>query len=135
MRIVLDTNVMISALFWAGGIPSKILDAFEERKLVFCVTPDILDEYTRIADNLSRKYPNVQTKRFFDLLASDAEMYPNAYLDTPASRDGDDDKFIACALEANAKVIVSGDKDLLDLKAYKDIEILTPKQFIEKHQL
>ncbi len=62
-------------------------------------------------------------------------MYPNAYLDIPASRDGDDDKFIACALEANAKVIVSGDKDLLDLKVYRAIEILTPKQFVEKYQL
>jgi len=54
-------------------------------------------------------------------------------LPEPVSKDPDDDKFIACAIASKTKIIVSGDKHLLDVSGYKGIEVLTPRQFVEKY--
>ncbi|EDP45880.1 nucleic acid-binding protein [Rickettsiella grylli] len=52
---------------------------------------------------------------------------------TPVSRDPDDDKFIAVALAANCRIIISGDNDLLSITGYKDIEIINPNEFWKKY--
>lgn len=129
MRIVLDTNVFVSGIFWKGS-PAKILSKWREGRLTLCVTPSILEEYTGVGDRLSQKYPGVDITYFTRLVAVESEVFPDIKLPRPVSRDSDDNKFIAAAVSSGANAVVSGDQDLLVLKNYHSIPILDPRSFL-----
>ena len=65
MRIILDTNVFISGVFF-NGPPYKILEAWRDGRLVLAVSPDILEEYYRVGENLSSRYPEVDITPVLD---------------------------------------------------------------------
>jgi putative PIN family toxin of toxin-antitoxin system len=132
IKLILDTNVFISGIFWSGT-PAKILNAWYEKKIKIVCSLEILDEYSRVSDILSKKYPSVDMEPFINLMIRDAELFTPIKLKTPVSRDPDDDKFIAVALAANCHLIVSGDNDLLSVTGYKDIEIINPSEFVKKY--
>jgi predicted nucleic acid-binding protein len=73
--------------------------------------------------------------RFLDILISTAVLVQTPPMPEPVCADPDDDKFIACALAGNAKVITSGDKHLLSVSGYADIEILRPRRFEEEYMV
>ena len=129
MRVILDTNVFMSGIFWAGP-PARILEAWQKNKFKLILSSEILDEYVRVGQVLSKKYKGIDVSPFIDLAVMDGELYESANLAEPVSRDPDDDKFIACALGADCKLIVSGDKDLLDIKACFGISIIKPSEFV-----
>ena len=130
VRIVLDTNVILSALLWRGT-PYRLLTSIRQQMnaQLFSSTP-LLEE---LADVLTR--PSA-AKRLATINRSGADVlidYVEAVnLVSPASigrvvaSDPDDDVVIATALAANANLIVSGDNDLLSLKQYQNIPILSP---------
>ena len=60
MKVVLDTNVLISAIFF-GGIPGRILSAWATGELTLVLSPDVLDKYRRVVLELSKKYPALQS--------------------------------------------------------------------------
>jgi putative PIN family toxin of toxin-antitoxin system len=130
MFAVVDTNVLISGIFWSGP-PSKILLAWENDQFELAITSEIFEEYKRVADILAKKYPAVHLNPIFDLILQHASVFTPVALPIQISSDPDDDKFIACALAANAKFIISGDDDLLSLKTYMGIEMVKPKWFID----
>lgn len=132
IKLILDTNVFISGIFWSGT-PAKILNAWYEKKIKIVCSLEILDEYSRVSDILSKKYPSVDMAPFINLMIRDAELFTPIKLKTPVSRDPDDDKFIAVALAANCHLIVSGDNDLLSVTGYKAIEIINPSEFVKKY--
>ena len=132
IKLILDTNVFISGIFWSGT-PAKILNAWYEKKIKIVCSLEILDEYSRVSDILSKKYPSVDMEPFINMMIRDAELFTPIKLKTPVSRDPDDDKFIAVALAANCHLIVSGDNDLLSVTGYKDIEIINPSEFVKKY--
>ena len=132
MRIVLDTNVLISGIFFSGP-PYEILKAWREKRIQFVITAEIFDEYDRVAEVLSNKYATVNISEILNLVAIHSEIIQPAVLTTQISEDKDDDKFIACALLGEVDVIVSGDKHLLCLNGFKGIEIIKPKSFCEKY--
>ena len=132
MRIVLDTNVFISGIFWSGP-PFTILDAWKQRKIDLIVSQEILSEYNRVSKELSKKFLSVDLSPFIELLTIHAEMHVAKKLKEPVSRDPDDDKFIACALSAKVKIIVSGDKDLLVTSGHNDILVVKPNVFVRKY--
>ena len=131
MKVVIDTNVIISAIFF-GGTPKAILAAIFSQKFQFVLSPLILEEYQEVAERLSTKY-NVQYGKILQLIAAHSEMVADLPLAKPVSDDPDDDKFIAAALASKAKIICSGDKHLLSVDGYKGIEILKPKPFSDKY--
>jgi putative PIN family toxin of toxin-antitoxin system len=65
MRIVLDTNVFMSGIFWSGN-PGKILDAWGAEKIKLVFSKEILAEYMRVGDILMQKYPNNDVQPFID---------------------------------------------------------------------
>ena len=132
MKIVLDTNVFISGVFFSG-FPFKILEAWRDRHLGVVVSAEILEEYRRVGVRLSREYPGVDLDPFLALLAVEAEVVLAPPLPESVCEDPDDDKFIACALASRCKVIVSGDKLLRKVSGYQGIEILSPTRFVEHH--
>lgn len=127
--IVLDTNVLISGIFWSG-YPYQILEAWRNKKVKIIYSSQILDEYIRIGKGLSRKYPLIDISPFIELMVIHGQLQEPIQLQHPVSRDPDDDKFIACALSANCNIIVSGDSDLLIITGYSGIEVLKPSTFV-----
>ena len=131
MRIVVDTNVIISGVFF-GGAPREILKAVITSKVTACATAEIVDEYLEIVDEMiSRKQGTINRNILSPLIRSLEMIEPRTQVEVP--RDPDDDKFLGCAKDAKALYIVSGDKDLLVLERFENIEIITAREFCEKY--
>ncbi len=134
MRIVLDTNVFISGIFFSGP-PHRILQGWRDGRVQLVLSPEIFEEYQRVAEVLHKQFPAVDLSGILDLVLVEAEMCQVEPLSEGVCADPDDDKFIACALSSGSKLIVSGDKHLLDVAGYRGIEILKPRPFVDKHLL
>lgn len=130
MRIVVDTNVIASAVFF-GGKPYQLLHYIMEERVDVVASKEIVDEYEEIVLRLKQKYPSISTKiPLHDLLAKFDIIRVTS--DIHVSRDPDDDKFISCAVDGKCLYIVSGDSDLLSIENYGDIEILTVVDFLSR---
>jgi len=132
VKIVLDTNVLISGVFFSG-LPFKILRAWRDRRLRIVVSAEILEEYRRVGMRLSKEYRGVDLEPFLALLAVESDVVLAPPVPESVCEDADDDKFIACALASRCKIIVSGDKLLRKVSGYKGIKVLTPRIFVEHH--
>jgi putative PIN family toxin of toxin-antitoxin system len=132
VRIVLDTNVFISAVFF-GGPPYRILDAWRDGRVSLVLSAEIFEEYRRVGEELGKRFEGVDAAPFLRLVARHAEFVKAEELTAPVCRDPDDDKFLGCACAAGVQAIVSGDKDLLSLSEFRSIRILSPRQFVDAH--
>lgn len=129
MKVVLDTNVLMSGIFF-GGAPGKVLSAWRHGTIRLFLTPLILDEYRRVGEELSRRHHAHAAGDILDLIALHASVLSDTPLATGICRDPDDDKFIACACAAHA-VLVSGDKDLLAVNDALGVRILRPRTLLD----
>jgi putative PIN family toxin of toxin-antitoxin system len=127
VRVVADTNTVVSALLWRGS-PYRLFQAVNDDRISLYTSRVLLDEFE---DVLSRRKFVKAIRTANETLASLIQHYQElAHLVRPrpltarVSRDRDDDHVIACALAAKASLIVSGDGDLRDLGTYKGIRIL-----------
>jgi putative PIN family toxin of toxin-antitoxin system len=132
MKIVLDTNVLISGIFFTGP-PYQILKAWQENKIKIIVSEDILSEYQRVAEELSHQFPSVDIDQILELITVHAEIVDSSDFQITICEDPDDNKFISCALASKSKIIVSGDKHLLKINGYKGIQVLKPREFTDKY--
>lgn len=127
LRLVADTNTVVSALLWHGA-PHRLFEAIRTEEVSFYASRTLIAE---LADVLPRrKLARAVRASGKSALALVAEyrglvrLVQSRALRRPASRDPDDDAVIACALAARADLIVSGDKDLLVLETYRGISIV-----------
>ena len=132
MRIILDTNVLVSGIFFSGP-PFQILNAWQDKQFQLVLSDEILNEYQRVAAILGKKYSEVDIGPFLKFLTVNSDIVAAPPLAEPVSIDPDDNMFIACALASNTKLIVSGDKHLLDVDGYMDIQVLKPRQFVNMY--
>ena len=132
MRTILDTNVFISGIFFAGP-PSQILKAWKKQNLQIVLSRQILDEYQRVATVLSSKYPTVDILPIIELVTIQGQFVDTKSFDIPVCEDPDDDKFLECAVAGKCKTIISGDKHLLKLSGYEGIAVLSPRNFADKY--
>lgn len=134
MRVVVDTNVIVSAYITPSGLPSKVLLNWERRQFELLVSADILAEYERLLHR-----PRVVARHRMN----DAEI--SAVIDNfwelatrikvtsqlnAIPQDPSDNKFVECAVAGAAEFIVSGDPHLLELGSYEGIQILPPDAFL-----
>lgn len=131
MKIVIDTNVVISVAFF-GGIPRKVLQSAVEEKIIVCANDLIVEEYEEIKEEMIQLKKGKLRDNIFDLYLSKIKMV-DAVAEVDVCRDPDDNKFIACAIDAQAIFVVSGDKDLLAVEHYDAIEIVTAKDFYARY--
>ena len=130
MRVVLDTNVVVSALLLAESIPRRAFDrAFTQGTLLMSV-PILLE----LAEVLHRKQFNRylledERMRFLVGLLKDSELLEITEAITEC-RDPKDNKFLELAFCGKADCIISGDDDLLVMNPFRTIPILTPRQFL-----
>lgn len=127
--IVLDTNVLMAGIFWSGP-PFEILERWKKGLIKLVVSPEIIEEYTRVGKELSQDHSGVDVGPILDLIVTTSEICLPSPLPQPVCRDASDDKFIACALSAKADYIVSGDKDLVTIGDYGGIRVVKPKEFL-----
>lgn len=138
LRAVLDTNVYISGTILSRGVPYEILEAWRRNEYILVVSEAIIAEvervlhYPRIRDRYGITDGDVE--RLITSLQTDALLVAGNYEVQGVSADPDDDKFLACALEAGADCIVTGDPDLLDLGQYQRVNILSPRAFLNLHR-
>ena len=130
MRIVVDTNVIASAIFF-GGKPYQLLHHIMEDRVNVVASKEIVDEYEEIVLRFKQKYPSISTRIPLQEILSRFEII-RVSSDIHVSRDPDDDKFISCAVDGKCLYIVSGDSDLLSIGNYGDIEILTIADFLNR---
>jgi len=132
MKIVLDTNVLMSGIFF-GGVPFRILQAWRDGKVQFAVCLEILAEYRQVALRLSEKYEGVDVLPLLDLVAIHSHLVQALPLPEPICEDPDDDIFFACALAARTRIIISGDRHLLTASGHAGIHVLRPKAFVDQY--
>jgi putative PIN family toxin of toxin-antitoxin system len=132
--VVLDTNVIISAVISHLGPPAQIHAAWQDGQFVYVTSPVLVEEIAR-----ALTYPRVTRRRAW------TETERSAYLETlranvrlvlPTVRidamldDPDDNRVLEAAVAGGAQYIVTGDRDLLELASYESIEIVTPARFL-----
>ena len=129
MRVVADTNVLISALMF-GGLPGRFLDLALGRRFTLLTSNALLDE---LDEKLRGKFAVSES----DALAIRAKLEGNARLSDPdfqlnaVADDPDDNRVLECAVTGNADSIVSGDRHLLRIGGYEGTAIVTVRQFLE----
>lgn len=131
-RIVVDTNVLISAVFFKGK-PDVILDAWRTGKLEIILTKEIIEEYSEVLERLSKKYHSIDTSGILSMFTTGCRMVEPEAIDKQICEDPDDDKFIAAAIGGDSGIVITGDKHLLDVNGYSGIEILGPAEYIDKY--
>lgn len=134
MKVVLDTNVLVSGLLF-GGVPGRILTAWTTGAIRVVISPPILEEYRRVGLALCKgREPLVgAVESLLAMLTVHALLVDAPPLDERVSEDPDDEMFLAAAVAANAQLIVSGDKHLLRVSGWRGIEVLKARQFMDRY--
>jgi len=132
LKIILDTNFFVSGIFFSG--PSyEILKAWRNGKFKIVVSQEILLEYQRVSEKLNQKFPMINIQPIIDLITIKADLVIGLKLPIQICKDPEDDKFISCALASNSKIIITGDKHLLNVNGYGGLEIIRPREFVERY--
>ena len=131
MRILIDTNILISALFF-GKFPKEFLNELLEKNFDICINDAILSEYEETIHKMIIKKTYILDAKLYTKFLSKVAVF-EIESDIKICRDPDDDKFINCAIDAKAIYIVSGDNDLLSIKNFAGIEIVTAREFYAKY--
>jgi len=135
LKIILDTNVFVSALINPHGKPSQILDCVFENKLRLFLSAPIIEELEQVLN-----YPKLvkrhgleeeEVEEFISSLLSITSLVREEQTIKAIPCDPSDDKFLSCAISAKADCIISGDEHLLNLDEYAGIRIVTPARFLE----
>jgi len=130
-RVVLDTNVLVSALLFKGAV-SRFVELWRNGKMIPVISKETFEELTMVL-----QYPKFSLSK--DEIKSTIEHEILPYFEIievvkavkGVCRDPGDDKFISCALSASADCIVSGDKDFCNVRQYKTVKIINPSDFLK----
>lgn len=127
LKVVLDTNILVSALIF-GGKPEQVYNLVLEKQITAVISMVLFSE---LLETLIKKF-NFVPKRIEQLERVIKKhfkiVYPKATIN--AIKDDDDNRVLEAALESRCGYIVTGDSDLLDLKTFKNIKIVTPDIFL-----
>lgn len=126
MRVVLDTNIIIAA-FAAHGLCSEVFEVCLTNHTIV-ISEHILSEVEKCLIKKIHLPKNI-TASIIEYLRDIAEIFEPLYIEDSACRDIDDSKIIGTAISGNAQLIITGDDDLLTLKKFMKIDIVTPREF------
>ncbi len=133
MRVVADTNTVVSAFLW-GGLPAAVLTAAREGRISLHTSPSLLAELEEV---LAREKFAARITQAGSTVAQMVTGYRalatpvRPAMIEPTTRDPDDDHVLACALGAQAALIVTRDGDLLELGTFRDIRILAAREALD----
>lgn len=134
LRIVLDANVYVSAYIRPEGPPGQIIERFlRDAAFEVVLSGEIVDEilqalaYPKVLKAVRTK---VDPELWFEDILVLAQLITGEYKITGVSKDPDDDKYLAAAVEGRAVLVVSGDPDLLSVGEHQSVRIITPRAFL-----
>lgn len=134
MRVVLDVNVLVSAVISAKGSPARIMELWEEERFEVVISLEIIGELGKVI-----RYPKIQEKyhlpeqyveQFLGLINNQAIVVKPVRKITQIKSDPTDNSYLECAIAGGAAYIISGDQHLLRLVEYQGIPILSPAEFL-----
>lgn len=137
MRVVFDTNVLISGLLWKGAT-SALFDLVDDGSVELCVTPAIIEEinrviaYSKITQQLRRV--GVNPEDVLEYLLQHALVFEDVTFVRLVTDDPSDNMFINCAIISSSEWLVSGDRHLLRVGSYRNIKIVTPARFLQWYE-
>lgn len=131
IKIVLDTNVLVSALLKPGSTPELIISMIRQKQILLCLSKDIFAEYSEVLNR--DKFKGLDRKKVKELLSKlkkDAMwIEPHASVDV-IKADPDDNRFLECTLEARADFLVTGNIHHFSFKKFHGTQITTPRKFL-----
>jgi len=127
--VVVDTNVLVSGIFWKGK-PYQVIKSWEQGDFKLLASPEIIEEYRLVLEDFAKRHPGFEVGNILEIIELNCELV-NAKPVRGICKDPDDDKFIAAALAGGAEFIVSGDKALLDVGVHQGIKIMNPSNFLK----
>jgi len=132
LRVVLDTNVLVSAFIFPGGAPEYVYRLAVEGRVELVTSRALLTELGRV---LSDKFQNrpAAAEALAQIAALGTVVEPTKQVSV-VQVDPDDDRVLEAALESGAQIIVSGDRHLLRLKTWQGISIVSPADFIAEFE-
>lgn len=134
MRIVVDTNILVSGFLW-GGVPLRVLELARSKSISIISSEPLIAEFTLVIfrDKFTERFQ--QIGRTPDEFLADyrnlVEIVQPAEIEPVVLNDPPDDAVLACALGGNAEYIISGNRHLLNLNSYHSIPIMTATNFLE----
>lgn len=128
MKVVLDTNVVVSAAFF-GGPPRRVVDAWIDGKLQVVISPSIFDEYLSVCERLRASYPGTDYQALLTALLAHGLLVADSSEEDAITADPDDDKFMRCAVAAGATV-VSGDQHLQAVDGWRGVHVVSPAKLL-----
>jgi putative PIN family toxin of toxin-antitoxin system len=128
VKIVLDTNVYVSATLSKGN-PYHVLNSAESGENDLYISPFILDEIEDVLNREKIPFNDKNVERFVDKVITIATVVTPDDVPEVIEDDPSDNHILACALEAEAEYVVSGDRHLLELEEYEEVEIIEPTEF------
>ena len=135
MRLVVDTNVVVSALLWRGA-PHRLFRAAQDHAVEFFTSRILLDELEEVLAGRKLEKAVGATGSTHAALFRDYRELAHVVIPADTRRiiaaDRDDDAVIGCALAARAELIVSGDRRVLDIKSYQDILIVSAAEALAR---
>jgi putative PIN family toxin of toxin-antitoxin system len=132
-KVVLDNNVLISAIVF-GGKPREILNRIIKGQIQFAISKDILNEMEGVLSGRKFQYPEQVIQVIRKAVEELGEFVIPKKKVKKIVKDPDDNKILECALAAEADLIISGDIHLLELKQYKNIQIVSPSEYLKKYK-
>ena len=131
MKIVCDTNILISAYLFPGGTPDELINLARAKEVALCISPDIVTEFKKV---LLMKFKHTEQEaddRVERLTQISEIVYPKERIDRIKRKDSDN-RILECAVEARAEYLITGDKrDILPLGKVGLTQIVTASQFLE----
>jgi len=130
IKIVADTNVLISALIY-GGVCEEVLKLVREKSLELLISPEILTEFAGVFDRKFKFSPE-KTKEAINRIRKISTLIIPIKRITLIKKHDPDNRILECAIEGKAQYIISGDEHhLLPLRKYRRIKILSPAEFLK----
>lgn len=127
--VVADTNIFISGIFWTGA-SYKFIRLAETNIIDVFISKEIISELVRVLKR-DFDYPDNKIKTTIYSICLYAKMIELKNIPDVVKNDSSDNHILACALEADADYIITGDYHLLDIKEYSGIKIIKPEEFLE----
>lgn len=131
VKVVLDTNIFISGIFWDGNYCSQIIDKWRNNKVVLASSLDIIQELVRTLHDFRIKMPDEMIEEWQNTIVENSIIVIPTEKFRIVKEDPSDDKFIEAAVEGKADYIITQDKHLLKLKEFRGIKIVKPEELLE----
>jgi len=130
IKVVLDTNILISAIVF-GGKPRQVLEAAIKGKIQLLLTEEIIEEMKGVLEGKKFQYPKKISDLIFHEMEALAEIVKPKERLAVIKKDPEDNRVLECAVESQADYIVSGDLHLLEIEEFQGTKILMPGEFLD----